>query len=294
MLGWEGRDSEKIGFALSGGGSRGASQVGALKALSEAGIWPQVLAGTSAGAVNAAWFALHPNELGEHEALWLGLRTRDIFPGNRVRNLINMARYGYIHGAEAWEAYVRGKFGNSRFEDLHFPCAVVAVALNSGRRVVFDSGEIAPAIMASTAIPGVFPPYRIGDEFYVDGGVLEFMPIPALLERGVTSIYAMDCSAFSVDPGSPVSVVDRVARLSATRDVYHSISLAMAHGCTVHLLRPDLPEINDGRSFHRTADFVRAGYEDAQRYLEARSRPGAGSPSRARASETGRPMDDVG
>ena len=290
MLGWQSHDGGKIGFALSGGGSRSASQVGALKALTEVGIWPDALAGTSAGAVNAAWFALHPNELEGHQALWLGLRSRDIFPGNRFRNLLNLARHGYIHGAEAWEAYVRQKFARTRFEDMHFPCSVVAVSLRSGRRVVFDSGEIAPAIMASTAIPGVFPPYRIGNELYVDGGVLEFMPIPSLLERSVTTIYALDCSAFSVNPEPQVSVVDRCARLSATRDVYQSMSLAMAHGCTVHLLRPELPEISDGRHFHRTAEFVLAGYEDARRYLEARSqlsgRPGV--------PQTEHPIGNVG
>ena len=117
----------------------------------------------------------------------------------------------------------------------------------------------------------------------------------ASIEHSVSTVYALDCSAFALTPGSPVSVVDRVARISATRDVYHSLSLAMAHGCTVHLLRPELPEINDGRNFHRTADFVRAGYESARRYLEVHAQlTGTSSSGGSGESEAGHLFGDVG
>src|SRR5437870_4470112 len=136
------RSEEIIGFALSGGGARGASQVGAMKALLEAGIRPQHLAGTSAGAVNATWLALHPNRLDRMEAIWRSLSSKEIFPGNRLRILLNLTRHGYVHSAEAWEAFLRRQVGSARFEDMAIACAVTAVRLSDGQRVVFDSGEV--------------------------------------------------------------------------------------------------------------------------------------------------------
>jgi NTE family protein len=267
-------NEDVIGFAFSGGGTRAATQVGALKALIEADIRPQLVAGTSAGAVNATWFALYPQRLDRLESIWRSLRTRDVFPGGRVRVLINLAKNGYVHSALEWEHFLRREVGNARFEDCIIPCAVVAVRLSDGERVVFDSGEIVPAIMASTAIPGVFPPYRIGDELYADGGVLEYMPIPTLLERGATSIYAMDCSWIVPGADFPESVLDRCSRIGARASVDRMCSLPEARGHKIHLLRPEIPQIKDSRHFSHTDDLLRAGYDQAYQYLQAQAEPG--------------------
>lgn len=261
------RNDEVVGLALSGGGSRAACQVGALKALTEAGIQPHIIAGTSAGAVTAAWYALYPQRLDRLEAIWLALRTRDVFPGSRVRILMNLARHGYVHRADLWESFLRSQVGSATFEDAALPCSVVAVRLRDGERVVFDSGEIVPAILASTAIPGVFPPYRIGDELYVDGGVLEYLPLPTLLERGVTTAYAVDCSWVNPSSAFIESVADRCARIGARAQVERALSLSETRGRTVHHLEPELPDLGDARDFARTADLVQAGYDHTRRYL---------------------------
>lgn len=268
MFGRFRRNEDVVGFALSGGGARGACQVGALKALTEAGIWPQVVAGTSAGSVNAVWFALFPHRLDRLEAIWMALRTRDIFPGNRIRIAFNLSRHGYVHASEQWEAFLRRQVGESQFEDLAIPCSVVAVRLSDGQRMVFDSGELVPAIMASTAIPGIFPPYRIGEELYVDGGVLEYLPVPTLLERNATTIFALDCSWFNPQLDGEGSVVDRCGRIGAWAAVKAVTSISTTRGRNVHLLRPELPEIGDARDFRHTAELILAGYEQAQRYLQ--------------------------
>lgn len=261
------RGGEVVGFALSGGGSRGASQVGALKALAEAGIRPQIVAGTSAGAVNAAWIALYPHRLDRLEAIWLALRRRDVFPGTAVHMLVNMVRQGYVHRADLWENFLRQQVGNATFEQATIPCHVTAVRLRDGERVLFNSGEIVPALMASTAIPGVFPPFRIEDEQYVDGGVLEYMPIPTLIEQGATAIWALDCSSFSTEIGVDVATVDRCARISARAAVRRETSLQATRGRTIHLLQPDLPEYPDARDFGHTVEVIAAGYDDARAYL---------------------------
>jgi NTE family protein len=247
-----------------------------MRALLEAGIWPDVLTGTSAGAVNAAFLSLFPQRLDRLEAIWLALRKRDVFPGGRARVLFNLTRHGFIHAASEWEAFLRREVGGARFEDAKVPCAVVAVRLFDGQRVVFDSGEIVPAIMATTAIPGVFPPYEIDGVPYVDGGVLEHLPLPTILDRGATTIYALDCSWYDPECLSCVSVVDRCSRIGAARSATDMTASARASGKTVHLLRPPLPEIGDGRDFRYTSDLIRAGYEHGQRYLEGASARAAG------------------
>ncbi|MGH2448396.1 MAG: patatin-like phospholipase family protein [Chloroflexota bacterium] len=257
---------EVIGFALSGGGPRGASQVGALKALSEAGIRAAMVTGSSVGAINAAWYSLFPNRLDRLEALWMGLSRRDIFPGTPPRILLNLARRGYLHSSHSLERFLRRQIGDTTFEQCVIPCVVVAVRLSDGRLTLFDSGEIVPAVMASSSIPGVFPPYRIDDELYVDGGVLEYLPLRPLWERGVSEAYALDCSYFQID-ADPEGVLDRCARISCQKSVDLETSLAATRGRKAHLLRPPLPETSDGRDFSASRELVQAGYSHATEYL---------------------------
>jgi NTE family protein len=262
------RTEDVIGLAFSGGGSRGASQLGALKALLESGIEPQLVAGTSAGAVNAAWYALHPDRIEDQELLWRRLRMSDVFPGNRVTVLYNLTRRGYVHEPSAWERMLWREFGRARFEDLQIPCAVSAVNLSTGRRAVLDSGLIVPALMASTAIPGVFPPYRLGSDIYVDGGVLEYLPLDNLFERGATEVFAFDCSSYQMGLDFVDSVADRCGRIAARDAALRTVTLATSQGRHVHLLQPDLPEFADARDFSHTDELIRAGYDHAASYLQ--------------------------
>src|SRR3954453_16285219 len=147
------RREEMLGIALTGGGARAATQVGALRALSEGGIVPDIIAGTSAGAINAAWYALHPQGIGELCDIWYSLHMRDVFPGNRARMIMNLARHGYVHDSATWERAMRARFGDAHIEDAAIRLCVAAGRLRDGRRVVFESGEIVPALMASSAIP---------------------------------------------------------------------------------------------------------------------------------------------
>jgi NTE family protein len=238
--------------------------------MAEAGIRPRVVAGTSVGAVNAVWLARYPDQVDGLAAVWIALRARDVFPGSHLRIAFNVIRHQYVHDSRAWERFLRGHVEDARFEDLSIPAMVVAVRVSDGSKEVFDSGEILPALMASTAIPGVFPPYRIGDELYVDGGVLEHLPVPTLLERGVTEVYAVDCSGFALGLDFRGSMVDRCWRIAATASALQSTSLFATRGRKVHLIRPDIPEIGDARQFAHAAHLVDSGYAFARRYLEQR------------------------
>lgn len=267
MFGRFRRSDDLTAFAFSGGGPRAATQVGMLKALSEAGIQPHLLTGTSAGAVNAAWLALNPDGLDRLQDIWLALRMRDVFPGSSVRMLVNLARRGYVHASHAWEGFLRSQVGAASFEDTKIPCAIVAVRLSDGKLTVFDSGEIVPAVMASTAIPGVFPPYRIGDEWYVDGGVLEYMPVPTALERRATTIYALDTSGTIFDPLSQRSVADRCGIFASRASCDAVLQLHVTRGAKVHLLRPPIPELTDARDFGQTLQLIQSGYDYTRAYF---------------------------
>lgn len=267
-------DTSKIrrsttGFAFSGGGSRAACQVGMLRALTEHGIVPDFVAGTSAGAVTAAYFALYPQNLKRLEEIWLALRTQDIFPGSRLTVLSNLVRHGHIHVADRCERFFRAHFGSARFEDLRIPCSVVAVDLVEGKAVCVDSGEIVPALMASIAIPGVFPPYRHAGREYVDGGVLEHLPLSPFSNRRVSIVYAFDCSSVSAVSVSGLGVLDRTARIAARAQADATVSALSVQGAQVHLFRPSLPELQDARSFKQTAELMRIGYECACSELSA-------------------------
>lgn len=263
-----GKDQGVVAFALAGGGSRAAVQVGMLQALSDAGIRPDLVSGTSAGAVNAVWYGMYPDRLGQLQEIWGQLRTRDVFPGNQLRIAVNLLRDGYIHSSRAWQAFLQRQIGYASFEDTQIPVLVLAVRMSDGLRRVFDRGPLVPSVMASTAIPGVFPPFSIESELYVDGGVIECMPVPAVQERGADVIYALDCSGYAPQVGSPPgSVVDRCGQIAAKAYADAVCSAAMACGLTVHLLRPDIPDVFDARDFRRTAELISIGYEYTKRYL---------------------------
>jgi predicted acylesterase/phospholipase RssA len=212
---------------------------------------------------------MYPQQIDHLEALWLALRTKDVFPSSKLRILLNVTRSGFVHRADAWERFLRGHLADACFEDLSLPCAVVAVRLDDGARIVFDSGPILPALMASTAIPGIFPPYRMGDAHFVDGGLVEYMPVPSLIERGATTIYGLDCSHVGADFSETRRIIDRCARIAAQSWVGSATTLPASRGRTIHVLRPELPELANGTDFGRTAELMLMGYRHAREYIRA-------------------------
>ena len=184
----------RTAFVLSGGGSLGALQVGMLHALIEAGVRPDLLIGTSVGAVNAAWIAGSPDldgarRLGE---IWLGLRRQDIFPlspWSSARGLLGRSNH-VISNASIRQVLERN-LPYQRLEDTAVPVHVITTELKTGRGVLLSTGPAVPALLASTAIPGIFPPVTIGRRQFIDGGVANHTPIAAALELGATRIFVL-------------------------------------------------------------------------------------------------------
>jgi NTE family protein len=188
-----GRGRRRVAFVLSGGGSLGAAQVGMLQALFDAGIKPDILVGTSVGAVNAAWIGASPDSEGAKRLaeIWTGLRRDNVFPLGWAAAMGLLGRGKHLISNGALRGILERHLPYERLEQAQLPVHVVTTELKSGRAVVLSSGPAVPALLASCAIPGVFPPVTIGRHELVDGGVANHTPIAAAVELGARVIYVL-------------------------------------------------------------------------------------------------------
>ena len=176
----------RIGLALGGGAARGFAHIGVIQVLEEAGIKPQLVVGTSAGSLVAALYAAGKSgaELG---MLALGMDESAItdwaFPGR-----------GVIRG-EALARYVREQTGGRSIEQLKLPLGIVATDLDSGQAILFQRGDPGVAVRASSAVPAVFQPVKIGDREYVDGGLVSPVPVRFARQMGAELVLAVDISS---------------------------------------------------------------------------------------------------
>ncbi len=194
------RRKETTGFVFSGGGPLGALQVGAVKALLEHEIRPDLCVGTSVGALNATWVAFDPTLAGQErlESVWRNMKDSDLFPGGG-RLKTSWARM-LVRGNRIFEnagirRMLETSLGRPRFEDAQVPLAVTATDLETGAEVLFNSGDIMEPLLASTAMPGIFPPVPIEGRNYIDGGVANNVPIAPAVSMGAHTLYVMDSTS---------------------------------------------------------------------------------------------------
>jgi len=184
----------RTAFVLAGGGSLGAVEVGMLLALAEARVRPDFVVGSSAGAVNAAYFAGRPDVDGVRELgrIWVGLRARDVFPFSPLGGLLGaLAWRDHMVDPGPFERLLTRNMPYRNLEDAEIPVAVVAANVLTGREALLSKGPVVKAVMASAAIPGVFPPVQLDDTWYFDGSVASNTPISAALELGAERIVVL-------------------------------------------------------------------------------------------------------
>jgi NTE family protein len=193
---------QRIAFVLSGGGNQGVAQVGMLRAVLERGITPDVVIGTSAGALNGAAVAYSPNLTGvaQLEAVWTALTAAEVFPGTRFTRAWNLVRREtYLFEATGMDALVDRATPARSFADLAVPLRVVATDLDTGDEVLFARGPLKPALLASAALPGVFPIVEHDGRRLVDGGVVNSVPLWHALSGPVDRVYVFNVSAGAAD-----------------------------------------------------------------------------------------------
>lgn len=215
------RRKRKSGTAwvLGGGSARGAAQVGVIQALLEKGIKPaSAIIGASVGALDGAVLAGSPNLEGAQllRQLWLSAPAREVFHVHPVSAIVSQlsGKLGPLsqQPVEKLIAAFESSSGCTTFEDLRLPLRVVATDLDAGRPVVFSSGPLAPSLLASTAIPGLFPPVRIDGRDYSDGGIVDNVPIAIAVREGYRRILAVGLMAGAELHGRPSSWTEVIAR----------------------------------------------------------------------------------
>ena len=190
-------------WVLGGGGGRGAAQVGALLAFFEYGLEPpDRLIGVSIGALNGTVLGAFPTLAGAEmlRELWLSRQARDVFrthPLNMVWSRIVGAAMTALPASNVTRVIERALqlCGIDDFRDLQVPLEVLATDINAGRPHVFSSGPLLPALQASTAIPGIFPAVELDGQSYLDGGIVDNMPISLAVERGSREILGIGLMA---------------------------------------------------------------------------------------------------
>ena len=183
-----------IGLVLSGGGARGLAHIGVLRVLEREGIPVDYLAGTSMGGVIAAGYAagMSTNDI---EKISLSV-TRN----RRILRLVDpsLPNGGLIRGQKVLD-FFKQTFGEKSFSDLNIPLAVVAMDLTTHQEVVLQEGPLAPALRATTSIPGIFTPLEVNNMRLVDGGVLNNLPVDVVSKMGAKVIIAVDISLSQED-----------------------------------------------------------------------------------------------
>ena len=185
-----------IGFVLSGGASLGAVQVGMLQALASAGVHPDFIVGTSVGALNGAILAAHPDDgVDRLTETWLEMQRSDVFPGNLLSSIWRLGRTRtHAVGTEGLERIAARALQVDTFGGLRIPLGVVTVDLTLGETVVFESGPLVPALLASSAIPGVFPPVSMDGHLFVDGAMLADIAVSQARDFHLAgTLIVLDC-----------------------------------------------------------------------------------------------------
>ncbi len=243
----------RIGLALGGGAARGFAHIGVIQVLEENGIKPDLVAGTSAGSLVAALYASGKTgaELGAlADSMDESAFTDWSFPGR-----------GLIRG-EGLAKYVRDNTGGLRIEQMRVPLGIVATDLDSGDAILFQRGDPGVAVRASSAVPAVFQPVRIGLREYVDGGLVAPVPVRFARQMGADLVIAVDISA--APDGNPTGDAMRML-LQTFAIMGRSINTFELHDADV-LLRPKLPHVS-GADFTARKRAIQAGREAMQSQL---------------------------
>jgi NTE family protein len=219
-------------FVLSGGGSLGAVQVGMLRALAERGIVPDLLVGTSAGALNALFVAARgpgPAALDELATVWAALRRDDVFPVRARRAVLALAgaRDSLCTGS-GLASLVRRHVGLARLEDARIPVHLVATDLLTGEEVLLSDGDALSAVLASSAVPAVLPPVRRDGRTLVDGGLADDAAISQAVALGAECVYVLPTGyacALPAPPTRPLAVAVQALSLLVQRRQIADVAL---------------------------------------------------------------------
>ena len=228
-------------FVLGGGGVLGATQVGMLRALLDAGVRPDLVLGTSIGSVNGAFVAADPTPASADRLarVWRKVSEEGDFLENPFRQAARAAKYRtHFMSTRPLARLIDENLGVERIEDLAVPFQCVAAHIESSKARWFSTGPITPAILASCAVPGMFAPVEIEGEHFLDGGLVHSIPVGRALAMGATVIYVLQVGRVEQSlqvPTKPWEVAS-VAFEIARRHRYHEELDTVPDDVDLHVL----------------------------------------------------------
>jgi NTE family protein len=268
-------------YVLGGGGLLGAAEAGMARALLEAGVKPDLVCGTSVGAINGAALAADPTPDGARRllALWDALAEEGVLDGSVIRRVAEVVRRRTsLHGNGALRRMLRERLPAQTFEELAVPFECVAASIEQARECWFSSGDLIEPVLASCALPGVFPPVRIGDEHFFDGGLVNSIPLDRAVARGADTIWVLHVGRLEEELAPPRFLweVGFTAFEISRRHRFHGDLDRVDPSIAVHVLPSGLPQrpaatwsnlrYRDTRRIARRAELA---YDATREYLEA-------------------------
>jgi len=184
----------KLAWVLGGGGLRGASEVGMARALAARGLQPDLIVGTSIGSLNGAVLASAPVERSilHLTRMWEEMRASSVFGESlvqRVRHLVD--HWTHLHSNDPLRRLVERWVPFSKLEEAHVEVQTCAACIETSSEHWFTEGPVVDAVLASCALPGVLPPVNVGGRHYIDGGVVNSIPVSRAIELGATEVYVL-------------------------------------------------------------------------------------------------------
>ncbi|MEO6886170.1 MAG: patatin-like phospholipase family protein [Jatrophihabitantaceae bacterium] len=263
-------------FVLGGGGVLGATQIGMLRALLERGIEPDLVVGASVGALNGAVIAADPSVASVQTltGLWSDLAGAGIFSDSLFSQAARVAKYRtHLHSSEPLRTMLEQHLPVTRIEQLRTRFECVAASIEKAGAHWFTEGPIADAVVASCAVPGLFPPARVGDEHFFDGGLVHSIPVGRAVALGARRVFVLHVGRIErpLRPPRWPWEVGLVAFEIARRHRFIEEMQRIDPGVDVHVLpsgEPDTPLVSVRyRDATRATSRIERAYAASVRYL---------------------------
>jgi len=261
-------------FVLSGGAGLGAIEVGMLQALFERGIAPDLIVGTSVGAINGAFIASREPtvdtalELGE---IWRGLRRGKVFPANPLTGFIGfVGASDHLVPEGNLRRLIAGHVQVQRLEQLRTPLHVIVTDVLTGQELRLSEGPAVDAVLASAAIPGVFAPVEVDGRRLMDGGVANNTPISHAVELGADEIYVLPTGfacALTKHPRGALAMLLHAESLLIQQRLHVEIELYRDHANLV-VLPPPCPQPIQPIDFAHAGELIERSLTESRAYLD--------------------------
>jgi NTE family protein len=243
-----------LGVALSGGTAKSVTHVGVIKALVESGIPISYIAGTSGGSIVGTMYA-SGMPISTMETVATNMKWRRLVS-------IRLTRLGFI-SSQRIEDFVTETIGRLQFEDLVVPCGVVATNLVTGDTQVFRSGPVARAVRASCSIPQIYQPVEIGGEYYVDGGLSQYLPVETAKELGAEFVVASHLAPVDPSYRRPQNILQLVVQVTG---LMARKNFPVSEAKADFVIHPNV-DAYSSFDFDHAAEMIEIGYDATRRVL---------------------------